>query len=69
MQQRNLIIASCLADGHTILKNCAIEPEIKDLTMFLNKAGAKIKWIGKRTIKISGVKSLKKLSTQLWGIG
>ena len=63
----NLIIASCLADGHTILKNCAIEPEIKDLTMFLNKAGAKIKWIGKRTIKISGVKSLKKVEYSIMG--
>ena len=63
----NLIIASCLADGHTILKNCAIEPEIKDLTTFLNKAGAKIKWIGKRTIKISGVKSLKKVEYSIMG--
>ena len=63
----NLIIASCLADGHTILKNCAIEPEIKDLTMFLNKAGAKIKWIGKRTIKINGVKSLKKVEYSIMG--
>ena len=63
----NLIIASCLADGHTILKNCAIEPEIKDLTMFLNKAGAKIKWIDKRTIKIYGVKSLKKVEYSIMG--
>ena len=63
----NLIIASCLADGQTILKNCAIEPEIKDLTMFLNKAGAKIKWISKRTIKISGVKSLKKVEYSIMG--
>ena len=30
----NLIIASCLAKGTTLLKNCAIEPEIKDLTNF-----------------------------------
>ena len=53
----NSIIASCLAKGKTILKNCAIEPEIKDLTNFLNSAGAKIKWQG-RTCEIFGVNSL-----------
>ena len=55
----NTIIAACLAKGITILKNCAIEPEIKDLTNFLNSAGAKIKWKG-RTCKIIGVNSLNK---------
>ena len=55
----NSIIAACLAKGKTILKNCAIEPEIKDLTNFLNKAGAKIKWSG-RTCKIQGVNFLNK---------
>ena len=53
----NSIIAACLAKGKTVLKNCAIEPEIKDLTSFLNKAGAKIKWSG-RTCKIEGINSL-----------
>ena len=51
----NLIIAASLAKGTTILSNCAIEPEIKDLINFLNKAGCKIKWITKRSIKIQGV--------------
>ena len=55
----NSIIASCIAKGKTILKNCAIEPEIKDLTNFLNSAGAKIKWLG-RTCKIEGVDKLNK---------
>ena len=55
----NTIIAACLAKGKTILKNCAIEPEIKDLTNFLNSAGAKIKWSG-RSCKIEGVESLEK---------
>ena len=45
VQQKILIIAACLAKGKTILKNCAIEPEIKDLTNFLIKAGCKIKWL------------------------
>ena len=53
----NSIIAACIAKGKTILKNCAIEPEIKDLTNFLNSAGAKIKWLG-RTCKIEGVDKL-----------
>ncbi len=53
----NTIIAACLARGKTILKNCAIEPEIKDLTNFLKCAGAKITWRG-RTCLITGVNSL-----------
>ena len=53
----NSIIAACLAKGKTILKNCATEPEIKDLSNFLNSAGAKIKWSG-RTCKIEGVETL-----------
>ncbi len=63
----NLIIASCLAKGKTIIKNCAIEPEIKDLANFLIKAGAKIKWIGKRTVEIVGVKSLRSISYKVMG--
>ena len=63
----NLIIASCLAKGTTILKNCAIEPEIKDLTNFLRSAGANIKWVGKRTIKINGVKNLNKINYNVMG--
>jgi len=58
----NLIIAACFAKGKTILKNCAIEPEIKDLVNFLLKMGCNIKWIGKRSIKISGVKQIKEIS-------
>ena len=56
----NSIIAACLAKGKTVLKNCAIEPEIKDLTNFLNSAGAKIKWSG-RVCKIEGVDSLNQI--------
>ena len=55
----NLIIAASMAKGTSILSNCAIEPEIKDLVNFLNKIGAKIRWIGKRTVKIFGVKKFK----------
>ena len=58
----NLIIAASLAKGITILSNCAIEPEIKDLVNFLNEMGCKIKWISKRTIKITGVKEISEIS-------
>jgi len=54
----NLIIAASFARGTTILSNCAIEPEIKDLVNFLNAMGCNIKWVAKRTIKIVGVKEV-----------
>ena len=56
----NLIIAASLAKGTTILSNCAIEPEIKDLVNFLIKIGCKIKWIAKRSLKIIGVREINK---------
>ena len=62
----NTILAASLASGKTILKNCAIEPEIKDLTNFLNAAGAQIKWSG-RTCSIIGVKSLKETNYTVMG--
>ena len=58
----NLIIAASLAKGTTILSNCAIEPEIKDLVNFLIKMGCDIKWISKRSLKIFGVSKLKETS-------
>ena len=58
----NTIIAACLANGISILRNCAIEPEIIDLINFLKSGGAKIKFIGKRTVKIEGIKSLESTS-------
>ena len=61
----NLIIAASFAKGKTILRNCAIEPEIGDLINFLRKMGCNIKWIGKRTIAITGVNKLKKLKYKI----
>ena len=55
----NLIIAASLAKGTTILSNCAIEPEIKDLINFLIKMGCNIKWIAKRSLKIIGIEEIK----------
>ncbi len=57
-----VIIASALSKGKTLLKNIAIEPEVKDLVKFLVTGGAKMKWLGKRTLEIEGVKFLKSIS-------
>ncbi len=49
----NAILASVAAKGITVIENCAVEPEIKDLISFLKKLGAKIK-VNKRKIIIEG---------------
>lgn len=56
----NIILASCLGNGETIITNAAMEPEILDLQKMLNKMGAKVKGAGTNKIIIEGVKSLKK---------
>ena len=58
----NIILASCLAKGTTILTNAAKEPEIEDLIKYLNKMGAKIKGAGTDKIEIIGVKKLSEVS-------
>ena len=55
----NILIASCFAKGKTKLRNCASEPEVQDLINFLKKLGCKIKWVGKRSIDITGASELK----------
>lgn len=55
----SLMMTATRAEGMTILKNCAMEPEIVALANFLNSAGAKIEGAGTPTIKIEGVKELK----------
>jgi len=55
----NIMMAAALAEGQTILENCAVEPEIVDLANFLNSAGAEIRGAGTDTIKINGVRELK----------
>ena len=54
----NIILASVLAEGCTVIHNCAKEPEIIDLALFLNAAGARISGAGTDTIYIEGVDSL-----------
>lgn len=50
-----MMIAAVLAEGKTVLKNCAMEPEIPALAEYLNRCGAKIKGAGTSTIEIEGV--------------
>lgn len=54
----NLMMAATLAEGTTIIRNAAREPEIVDLQNYLNGLGARIKGAGLDTIKIEGVKKL-----------
>ncbi|MBT4723013.1 UDP-N-acetylglucosamine 1-carboxyvinyltransferase [Candidatus Falkowbacteria bacterium] len=53
-----LMVSATLAEGTTVLKNAACEPEIPALADYLNKCGAKIKGAGTHTIEIEGVESL-----------
>lgn len=54
----NAMMAAVLADGVTIIRNAAREPEIYDLQVFLNKMGAKITGAGTDTVRIEGVNKL-----------
>jgi len=55
---QSMIITACLALGKTILKNCAMEPEIIALAEYLNSQGAKINGAGTPTIIIEGVEKI-----------
>lgn len=54
----NIMLASCMAQGTTYIRNVAREPEIKDLQDFLNAMGAKVRGAGSNTIIITGVNKL-----------
>lgn len=51
----NILMAAVLAEGTTIIENCAKEPEIVDLANFLNKMGANVRGAGTGTIRVEGV--------------
>jgi len=51
-------MAATLADGETIMQNCAREPEVADLGALLNAMGANIEGAGSSTIRIKGVSKL-----------
>ncbi|NPV82503.1 MAG: UDP-N-acetylglucosamine 1-carboxyvinyltransferase [Candidatus Aminicenantes bacterium] len=54
----NLVMAAALARGETVLKNCALEPEVSSLCELLVKMGARIDGIGEETLRIRGVDDL-----------
>lgn len=54
----NILMAAVLAEGKTIIKNAAREPEVVDLAHFLTQMGAKISGAGTHTIEVEGVESL-----------
>lgn len=54
----NIMLASVLAEGQTIIENAAKEPHIVDVANFLNSMGANVKGAGTDVIKIKGVEAL-----------
>ncbi len=54
----NIMMAACLAKGHTIIENAAKEPHIVDVANFLNSMGASIRGAGTDVIRIKGVDRL-----------
>jgi UDP-N-acetylglucosamine 1-carboxyvinyltransferase len=54
----NVMMAAVLASGTTMLVNAAREPEVADLAVALNHAGARIEDAGEHTIRIEGVKEI-----------
>lgn len=61
----NIILATVLAEGKTVITNAAKEPEIIDLANMLNKMGAKICGAGTNNIEIMGVNKLKDISYRI----
>ena len=54
----DLLMAAVLADGETLMENCAREPEVTDLASLLTAMGAKIEGAGTSTIRVQGVSRL-----------
>lgn len=54
----NVMMAAALAEGKTVIRNAACEPEIEDLAELLNRMGARIKGAGTPTLEIEGVEGL-----------
>lgn len=54
----DLLMAAVLAEGETLMENCAREPEVVDVAALLTAMGAKIEGAGTSTIRVQGVTSL-----------
>ena len=61
----NIILASVLAEGKTVITNAAREPEIVDLVNMQKKMGAIISGEGTNIIQIEGVKELKEVKYRI----
>ena len=61
----NAILAAVSAKGKTTISNCAIEPEIQDMILFLKKIGCDINFIGKRKILIIGTNEFKNANHEI----
>lgn len=61
----NLLLSAVVAKGRTFIRNAAIEPEIMDLIMCLQKMGAIIDYNADRTLVIEGVASLSGVSHEV----
>jgi UDP-N-acetylglucosamine 1-carboxyvinyltransferase len=57
----NVMMAAALAEGRTVLENCAREPEVADLAAALVRMGARVEGAGTHEIRVDGVTSLRPL--------
>jgi UDP-N-acetylglucosamine 1-carboxyvinyltransferase len=55
----NVLMAACRADGKTVIRNAACEPEVTDLAVLLGRMGARVEGAGTSTIRVEGVDSLR----------
>jgi len=60
----NLMMAAILADGQTILENCAREPEVVALAESLNAMGGRVRGAGSSVVTVDGVASLRPVSVE-----
>lgn len=58
---QNVILASVVSSATIVMRNCAKEPEVEELCIFLNRAGANIRGGGTETIIVTGVRELREI--------
>lgn len=54
----NAVMAACLAEGRTVIRNAASEPHVQDLCRLLSAMGARIEGVGSNVLKVEGVAEL-----------
>ncbi len=63
----NLMMAASLANGTTILRNCAVEPEVTELAAVINRMGGSVQGAGSETVEIEGKDSLRGTEYEVMG--